>query len=104
MPVFVASTFRDMDYERDVLARVVIPAVNERLRERRAGVSLYLVDLRWGIETDDNHDLETRQRFILETCIREVRRCRPLFVGLVGGKYGWIPPKELQDAALETAG
>ncbi len=102
--MFVASTFRDMDYERDVLARVVIPAVNERLRERRAGVSLYPVDLRWGIETDDNHDLETRQRFIVETCVREVHRCRPLFVGLVGGKYGWIPPKELRDAALETGG
>ncbi|MFI9452467.1 DUF4062 domain-containing protein [Amycolatopsis sp. NPDC052450] len=104
MPVFVASTFRDMDYERDVLARVVIPTVNERLRERRVGVSLYPVDLRWGIETDDNHDLETRQRFILETCVREVRRCWPLFVGLVGGKFGWIPPKELREAALETAG
>lgn len=104
IPVFVASTFRDMDYERDVLARVVIPAVNERIRERRGGVSLYLVDLRWGIGTDHHHDHETRQRIILETCVREVHRCRPLFIGLVGEKYGWVPPKELRDAVLEAAG
>lgn len=104
LPVFVASTFRDMDYERDVLTRVVIPTVNERIRERRGGVSLYPVDLRWGVETDDRDDLETRQRLILETCVREVRRCRPLFIGLVGGKYGWVPPKELRDAALDAAG
>jgi hypothetical protein len=104
MPVFIASTFRDMDFERDLLTRLVIPAVNERLRESGRGVEVYPVDLRWGIETDDHLDIATRQRMILETCVAEVRRCRPLFIGLLGSEYGWIPPDELGQAALAAAG
>ncbi|MGW6930762.1 hypothetical protein ACWGE0_11910 [Lentzea sp. NPDC054927] len=47
IPLFIASTFRDMDHERDVPARVVIPTVNAKLREHGRGVSICPVDLRW---------------------------------------------------------
>ncbi|MGW6932426.1 DUF4062 domain-containing protein [Lentzea sp. NPDC054927] len=104
MPLFVASTFRDMDRERDLLARVVIPRVNERLRERGHGVSIYPVDLRWGVETDDRLDAETRQRVILQVCAGEVRRCRPLFLGLLGGEYGWVPPAHIGEETRVAAG
>lgn len=104
IPVFIASTFRDMDHERDLLNRVVIPTVNAQLRQRGHGASIYPVDLRWGIETDELLDPETRQRMILEMCAAEVRRCRPLFIGLLGTKYGWIPPEELSRAVIDAAG
>lgn len=104
IPLFIASTFRDMDHERDVLARVVIPTVNAQLRQRGHGVSIYPVDLRWGVETDDRLDPETRQRMILDVCVSEVRRCRPLFIGLLGATYGWIPPDPLGRAVIDAAG
>lgn len=104
MPLFVASTFRDMDRERDLLARVVIPQVNERLRERGHGVSIYPIDLRWGVETDDGLDADTRQRVVLQVCAGEVRRCRPLFLGLLGGEYGWVPPAHIGEEARVAAG
>ena len=34
-PVFISSTFKDMQAERDHLSRVVVPRLEERLRERR---------------------------------------------------------------------
>lgn len=103
MPVFIASTFRDMDYERDVITRIIIPAVNARLQAQGRGVSLYPIDLRWGIETDARFDPAVRQRIILETCVAEVRRCRPLFLGIIGTKYGWIPPPEISGHVLREA-
>lgn len=101
-PVFVSSTFREMDAERDLVNAVVIPAVNQRLAAR--GISLYPVDLRWGIDTTDLAEVEARQARILDVCIDEVERCRPLFVGLVGHRYGFVPPAPLQRRALARLG
>jgi hypothetical protein len=104
LPIFVASTFRDMDHERDILHRIVVPTVNEQLRQAGRGASVYLVDLRWGLETDGEVDLATRQRMILELCTSEVRRCKPLFIGLLGNRYGRVVPPELARTALTDAG
>lgn len=93
LPLFVASTFRDMDRERDLLNNVVVPQVNARLRQRGEWqTTIYPVDLRWGVQTDANDVAEVRDREILTTCVTEVRRCRPLFLGLVGDRYGWVVP------------
>jgi hypothetical protein len=81
---------------------VVIPEVNARLRGH--GIALYPVDLRWGIETDDRQVAAQRQRTILEVCADEVRRCRPLFIGLLGDRYGWLPPPDVESAARRAAG
>ncbi len=45
--VFVSSTFRDMQTERDYLVRVVFPELKERCAKR--GLHLIDVDLRWGV-------------------------------------------------------
>lgn len=93
LPLFIASTFRDMDRERDLLNNVVVPEVNARLRARGEWrTTIYPVDLRWGIHTDESASAEARERQILLTCTDEVRRCRPLFLGLLGERYGWIVP------------
>ena len=34
----------------------------------------------------------------LKTCLNEIDRCRPFFVGFLGTRYGWCPPS--YDSAL----
>jgi hypothetical protein len=46
-PVFITSTFHDMQAERDLLRNVVFPALEERLKTRR--IHLEWIDLRVGV-------------------------------------------------------
>ena len=83
--VFISSTFRDMHAERDHLVRQVFP----ELRERCQGIHLHMidVDLRWGVSEKDAEDGKA-----LDICLDEIDNCRPYFVGLLGHRYGWVPP------------
>jgi nephrocystin-3 len=84
--VFISSTFRDFMEERELLAKQVFPALNRRARER--GVELVEVDLRWGVtqeQAEDGH--------VLEICLREIERCRPYFIGMLGDSYGSLTPQ-----------
>jgi telomerase protein component 1 len=82
--IFISSTFLDMHGERDLITRHVIPELRERCRAKRIHISE--VDLRWGItEEEANHERQ------LESCLSEVDRCRPFFVGLLGRRYGYTP-------------
>ena len=45
--VFISSTFRDMQAERDHLVTVVSPELRERIE--RLGLDFFDVDLRWGV-------------------------------------------------------
>jgi telomerase protein component 1 len=45
--VFISSTFRDMQAERDHLVRFVFPRLREQLLPRR--IHLVDIDLRWGV-------------------------------------------------------
>ena len=84
--VFVSSTFRDMQQEREILVKRVFPQLRKRCEER--GVAWLEVDLRWGI-TDE----ESEQGKVLPVCLDEIERCRPFFVGLLGERYGWVPER-----------
>jgi WD40 repeat protein len=84
--VFISSTFRDMHAERDHLVRVVFPELRERCAQRH--LHLVDVDLRWGVTEED-----AQRGRALEICLREIEDCRPFFVGLLGERYGWIPPR-----------
>ena len=88
--VFVSSTFRDMQVERDILVKTVFPELRARMRAR--GVELFEVDLRWGVTEEQAQQGET-----LPILFSEVDRCRPFFIGLLGERYGWVP-----DAAAFT--
>ena len=89
--VFISSTFRDMHAERDWLVKVVFPELRERMAKR----NLYLVDvdLRWGVT-----EKEAEHGKVLEVCLDEIERCRPFFIGILGERYGYIPPKVPEDA------
>jgi hypothetical protein len=79
--VFVSSTFKDMHDERDMLVRTTFPALAARFRAR--GIEFLAVDLRWGVTIDDQ-----AQKMTLPICLREIDRCRPYFIGLLGERYG----------------
>ena len=89
--IFISSTFRDMQEERDELVKRIFPQLR-KLCEKR-GVVWGEVDLRWGI-TDE----ETSEGKVLPVCLEEIHRCRPYFIGILGERYGWLPneiPQEL---------
>lgn len=82
--VFISSTFRDMFAEREELAKFTFPELRKRCRERQ--VEFTEVDLRWGIS-----DEQKAEGNVLSICLAEIERCRPYFIGVLGGRYGWVP-------------
>ncbi|MFF0492536.1 DUF4062 domain-containing protein [Nocardia sp. NPDC004068] len=88
IPVFVSSTFRDFHFERDALIASVLPELNDLVAGY--GCRVEMIDLRWGVSAGDD-DEATQQARVLEVCLSEIERARPLFVGLLGERYGWVP-------------
>ena len=84
--VFVSSTFRDMQAERDELIKHTFPQLRKLCDERNVVWSE--VDLRWGITQKQSERGE-----VLPICLPEIQRCRPYFIGVLGERYGWIPEK-----------
>jgi Domain of unknown function (DUF4062)/AAA ATPase domain len=84
--VFVSSTFRDMQEDRDYLVKFTFPELRKLCEARR--VTWGEVDLRWGV-TDE----QVAEGKALSVCLEEIHRCRPYFIGLLGERYGWIPPR-----------
>ena len=89
--IFISSTFKDMDFERDVIKFRVIPELNRLFRDRR--VELQAIDLRLGVNTS-NMTEEESERKVLSVCTNCIDSARPFFLGLIGHRYGWIPPVE----------
>jgi tetratricopeptide (TPR) repeat protein len=101
-PIFVSSTFADMQAERDHMRSFVFPAIEERLKARRS--HLEWVDLRLGVATASLVEGEARELQVLKVCLAEVRRCRPFLIVLLGDRYGWVPPDERIVAAAREEG
>lgn len=101
IPVFVSSTFRDFHAERDELAGPVRDQLNDRIEAK--GVRVEFIDLRWGVDTAALTEEERNER-VLQVCIGEIDRCRPLFLGLIGDRPGWRPPPERLRSAAQAAG
>jgi tetratricopeptide (TPR) repeat protein len=85
--IFLSSTFRDFGEERDLLVKRVFPALRARLKDRF--VELVDVDLRWGITAE-----QAERGEVLPICLAEIDRARPYFIGMLGERYGWIPPSD----------
>jgi hypothetical protein len=87
--VFISSTFRDMQAERDHLVRFVFPKLRQELLLRR--IRLADVDLRWGVP-EKNADGEKANSW--EYCRQWIDRVEPFFVCILGQRYGWVPEPE----------
>jgi hypothetical protein len=81
--LFVSSTFRDLQAERDALARQCFPQARQSFAQ--AGVAFQEIDLRWGLDSAEG---EAR---IVDLCLQEVRRCEGHFVAVLGARYGFVP-------------
>jgi hypothetical protein len=101
-PIFITSTFQDLHAERDHLRRVVFPALEERLQARHH--HLVPIDLRWAVETRDLAQEHDKELLILKVCLAEIKRSRPFLIGLLGDRYGWLPPPERIRAAAQEMG
>jgi hypothetical protein len=93
--VFISSTFKDMQSERDIFRDVVEPALNSFAE--RYGKVIQLIDLRLGVNTNYLSEEESSRK-VISTCLYEIDRCRPYFIGLLGNRYGWIPGSEYMNA------
>ena len=91
--VFISSTFRDMQDERDELMKRTFPMLRQKAAER--DVTLTEVDLRWGITPE-----ESESGNVVEICLREIENSVPFFLGIIGNRYGWIPSPEDLDGSL----
>lgn len=78
--IFVSSTFRDFQRERDLLQTKVELRVNELLQPSRVS----FLDLRWGIDTTGEKNLEK----VVSICIEEVLNSHPFYVIMLGDTYG----------------
>lgn len=82
--VFISSTFKDLNRERDYLIKFIFPQIEEYCAKR--ALEFTPIDLRWGITEE-----ESQNAVVLNACFEEVNNSRPFFIGILGERYGWIP-------------
>ena len=85
--IFISSTFRDMQDERDYLMKRTFPKLRRLAAER--DVTLTELDLRWGITEE-----ESKSGKVVEICLREIENSIPFFIGIIGNRYGWVPEQK----------
>lgn len=99
--VFVSSTFKDMQFERDMIHSRIEPLVNARLASY--GENIYFGDLRWGVNTSGLSEEESSRK-VLDVCLTEIDNCKPYMIVLIGERYGWIPEGTLIHEAAVLKG
>lgn len=86
--IFVSSTFKDFQNERDVLHSKVLPLLNEEAI--KFGEAVNFCDLRWGVDTSKNSEEEINEK-VLSVCLKEIDRAKPYMIVLLGERYGYMP-------------
>lgn len=86
-----------MDAERDVIKFDVMNMLNARYRSRR--INFQAIDLRAGINTEVLSEQKREER-IIDVCFHSIDTSRPFFIGLLGERYGWIPPLEKKQGVI----
>ncbi|MDA3878122.1 MAG: DUF4062 domain-containing protein, partial [Halothiobacillus sp.] len=93
--IFLSSTFKDMQPERNYLLTNVFPSLRALCNQRQ--VTFTEIDLRWGVTEEESNNGQT-----IEICMKEIDRCRdhpPFFIGFIGERYGWVPSLENEKLA-----
>lgn len=99
--IFVSSTFKDMQFERDYIKNVLSPRLNTFLSPY--GESVNFGDLRWGVNTSGLDEEEANKK-VLRICLDEIDNDRRYFIVFIGERYGWIPPEDLMLETMKNKG
>lgn len=99
--IFISSTFRDMQAERDALALYVLPEISQIAASHFESVDF--IDLRWGVDTSELESEEGAKK-VLSVCLDEIDRSNPYMIVLLGERYGWVPERELLQNAVQSKG
>ena len=83
-----------MDGEREELVKHAFPQLRKMCETR--GVTWSEVDLRWGVTEE-----AVAEDRAAEICLREVDRCHPFFIGILGTHYGPLTAQEIERGALD---
>lgn len=92
--IFISSPFKDMQEERDLLVKRVIPRLKRLCSER--DVVLTYVDLRWGVT-----GVQGEQAATMLMCLRELDKSN-VFIGCYGARYGWCRSADADTALKQT--
>ena len=90
--IFISSTFKDMQSERDLLQYEIFPKIRRDIRT--LGEDIHLLDLRWGVDTLHLSEQDSG-KMVLKVCIDAIDRCIPFIIIFLGERYGWIPGKDI---------
>ena len=74
--VFISSTFKDMQAERNYLMKHIFPEL--QVIANKHNVSVTAIDLRWGISEEQAHDGK-----VVGICLKEIEKCIPFFIGII---------------------
>lgn len=97
--IFISSTFRDMQAERDMVQEKVLPAL--RNCAKKYGENVGVIDLRWGVDTSALETDEGSAK-VLSVCLDEIDRSHPYMLIFLGERYGWIPDGSLIEKAVSS--
>ena len=97
--VFISSTFKDMQAERDLLHERIFPRLRRVMAEY--GEDIQELDLRWGVDTANLSEEESGHA-VLKVCIDAIDRCKPFFIVLLGERYGWIPGTRIVESVRDA--
>jgi hypothetical protein len=100
--VFISSTFRDMQGERDLIREVVLTELSSY--SEKYAVDIGFVDLRWGVKTSNIESEEEKEKRVLKVCLDTIDETRPFMIVLLGDRYGWTPSEKLLLYATKEKG
>lgn len=88
--LFVSSTFSDMQRERDIIGRIVLPILHKESEKEEINRNILReIDLRWGIT-----NLMAQDGAAATICLEAIADCVPFVIGFIGARAGWVPPFE----------
>ncbi|GIW78197.1 MAG: hypothetical protein KatS3mg105_0004 [Gemmatales bacterium] len=80
--LFLCTTYRDMQAEREYLHQVVFPQVQQMYEKH--GFTFEVVDPRWNAQSED----EAEDVATLPQALADIDACRPYFMAILGAHYG----------------
>ncbi|MGV8026987.1 MAG: right-handed parallel beta-helix repeat-containing protein [Anaerolineaceae bacterium] len=85
LTIFLSSTFRDMQDDRDALIADCMPRLRKECDAR--GIKMTVIDLRWGITPEDTASMDS----LIRACLHRIDQCQSrhfIFIGFLGYQYG----------------